>query len=676
MSGTTSSVFQGAPTPPQPTGSDASTSFPLWQQQYIYNLSNAATNLAGSPYTPNPYQAVATPSQATQTAWNMALNNAYAGYPQLQAGEELTQQAAQPIGASQINQYLNPYTNDVVGALQQASNNNFFQNVMPGIQSQFVSAGQAASPQEMQSANNAAYLQSQALNQATAGALQQGYQGALNTAMGEQAYKGSMGAQMGQLGAVNQTMGQNATGLVASSGQAQDTYNQSVLNNNASMFNQALQWPYQNLGFASDIMRGQQVPTNSMTVGMNYSPGQVYTPSPLSSFVGTSMGAQALSNGTANPYGAMGLGMNAAGYNPYATGYARGGRVQRRRFADGGDVTVSPYSGNEAQPLTLDEGDAGSGALGAMLAANAPAPLPAPAVAPVSPASGGALSSAAANSLPEPPAPPQQSGGALSQPAQQTNDQAAAIQRAMMVMDIANGGRGGSNLPMLAAAGAMLRPTRTGGFAESLGNAFSSGAGAIQAQRALQENALLRQQQMEMNDQWRKAMIGVRAGHYADMAPYYQARAAMDSSRASYLQGKAALEQATHGRWTYAGVDPKTNLPIMLNTVDGTTKLGDRPIGMKPGDAVRAQGTADVEAGRSQRATDRNRTTFIDSYMNSHPSSTPAQADTEWQKLHPSSAIGAGASGVPGAPKIGTIEGGHVYRGGNPADPNSWAPVQ
>ena len=692
MSGT-SSFLSGLPVPPQPTGADTSTSQPLWYQDLLYNTGTAAQNLAASPYTPNPYQAVAAPSGATQQSWNMAVNNANNYQPYLNQAGALTQQAAQPIGAQQINQYLNPYTNDVVGALQQASNTNFFNNVMPGIQSQFVSAGQAASPQEMQSANNAAYLQSQALNQATAGALQQGYQGAVGTALQEQGQTGAMGAQSGQLGSLTQGLGAASTGLVASAGQGQDTYNQSVLNNNANQFNQAQQWPYQNLGYASNIERGLQVPTNQQTVGMNYNPGQSYTSSPISSFVGGTLGASAATNGTVvNPGALSYMG---------GTNYARGGRV-RRRFAAGGDVTVSPYSDQGTAPLTLDDGSTDQGALGALLAARAPqemapvartTPRPAPrqatgalseealaAGAPEGAANSGALSAGGA----QPAAGAGQ--GAISQGDPAASDKAQALQRAMMVLQIANGGGTmgqSTNLPLLAAAGAMLKPTRTGSFSESLGNAFDAGAGAAQQQRQLQEQSLLRGQQQDMMNQWHMGMVGARQEsadanmrRAQDYGLKTQADVAVGTARASYLQAKMNLEKSTNGRWTIVGVDTATGLPIELDTQHGTTKLGDQQIGMKPAEAARSQAAAGTNAGRDQRAAERNRTTFIDSYLNSHPNAKPQDADAEWAKLHPPGGSVPQAPARPALPKVGVVEGNHVFLGGDPASQNSWAPVQ
>src|SRR5580658_3287291 len=178
MSGALSSLFSGSITPPQPTGSDTSTGGPVWLQDYLYNVDQAASNLAAQPYTPFPGPSVATPSSATTQAWQQASANQGDWQPQLtqaqnttngalnlsaqganliqsaspyiQQGAGLTNQAvgmteaaSQPIGASQINQYMSPYTSDVVGALQQAANTNLQQNQLPLISSQFVGAGQA-----------------------------------------------------------------------------------------------------------------------------------------------------------------------------------------------------------------------------------------------------------------------------------------------------------------------------------------------------------------------------------------------------------------------------------------------------------------------------------------------------------------------------------------------------
>jgi hypothetical protein len=391
MSGSTSNfLWQGQPIAPQPTGSDTANSFPLWLQTYTYNLANAAQNLAATPYTPFPGQQVATPSQTTQNAWGMAENNVGNYTPALNAAVANTSAAAAPIqtpspltaqsitanrianpqtitanpvtsnaiSASDINQYMNPYENSVVGALRQAANENLFTDVLPNVQDRFVSAGQSRSPQEMQATNNAIYKSQQALDQAIAGSLERGYSGALNTAAQQQGFLTNLatqqqgfqtglaqqqqgvqlgldtnqqqfltnlaqqerdrqlaldqynqttglnvaqgnraaaqgaGAQYGQLGALTQQLGAADVGQLASAGQAQDQTNQANINAALNNFYSQQQWPYQNLGFASNVVRGLPVNTNQQVVGQTYN--VPYSPSPLSQFLGTTLGASAL----------------------------------------------------------------------------------------------------------------------------------------------------------------------------------------------------------------------------------------------------------------------------------------------------------------------------------------------------------------------------------------------
>jgi hypothetical protein len=294
MSGTTSFLFSGQPVPPQPTGSDTQTNFPLWLQQYQANLGSAATNLANTPYNPFPGPQVAAPSADTQQAWQMAQNNVGNYQGALGQAMNLTGQAGTPVTSGQIQNYMNPFENTVLGGLQSAANTNLTQNILPQVQDRFVSAGQSRSPQEMQATNNAVQANDTALYQAQAGALGQGYQGALGAALQEQGAQQTAGAQFGQLGALTQQLGAADTGQLAAAGQAQDTNNQANINAAMNNFYSQQQWPYQNLAYASNIIRGQNVPSNTMTVGQQYSPGQSYTASPLSSFVGTTLGSNAV----------------------------------------------------------------------------------------------------------------------------------------------------------------------------------------------------------------------------------------------------------------------------------------------------------------------------------------------------------------------------------------------
>ena len=147
-----------------------------------------------------------------------------------------------------------------------------------------------------------------------------------------------------------------------------------------------------------------------------------------------------------------------------------------------------------------------------------------------------------------------------------------------------------SNLPMMAAAGAMLEPTRTGGFAESLGRGLQAGAAGAEQQRQLIENAALRAQQQQLQNSWRMAQVGVnqqRADTYGEKSAAQiaelQQKTLLDQARAAHLAAMAALKTASHvteGDVLHETVnslvtpDPKTGeLPINPMTGKPYTRL-------------------------------------------------------------------------------------------------------
>jgi hypothetical protein len=97
------------------------------------------------------------------------------------------------------------------------------------------------------------------------------------------------------------------------------------------------------------------------------------------------------------------------------------------------------------------------------------------------------------------------------------------------------------NLPLLAAAGALLTPTRTGGFAESLGNAFTSGAGALSQQRQMEEQARLREAQQAATAAYRQDVLAINQQRANTQADTGAARVAQLQAQAALLSAKAAL---------------------------------------------------------------------------------------------------------------------------------------
>ena len=104
---------------------------------------------------------------------------------------------------------------------------------------------------------------------------------------------------------------------------------------------------------------------------------------------------------------------------------------------------------------------------------------------------------------------------------------------------------GATNLPMLAAAAAMLKPTHSGTFSEALGNAFSAAVPVAEQQRKIAEEAALRKAQMDQN----KAIWGARVDVQKDRAATYAnsvANRLAVQSRANDLKEQGLDEKAAN----------------------------------------------------------------------------------------------------------------------------------
>jgi len=242
-----------------------------------------------------------------------------------------TLQNAQPIGQQQIQQYMNPYSNLVLGQ-QLEEMNRQAQMQQQGLNAQAVRAGafggsrQGIAQQEL----NRNLMQTQ--NQAIAQSLQGGYGQALSTAQQQQqaglgAYGqlgnigqgigslagqqfgigsqmaqglGSLGGQLGQLGVQQGAMGQAAQQLgqgdvnfLYNLGAQQQKQQQAVLDAQRASAMQTAMQPYQQLAFQSDIYKG--APSTQMAMTSQAAP----TPSPFQQIAGVGTGILGLA-GAAN----------------------------------------------------------------------------------------------------------------------------------------------------------------------------------------------------------------------------------------------------------------------------------------------------------------------------------------------------------------------------------------
>lgn len=292
------------------------------------------------PYTPyqGPRVAGFTPTQ--QQGFGLTNNAATAYVPGLNQATQMTQQATQAPGAADVaqpwlaqagqtsvqnvGQYMNPYTDQVVSRIADLGARNLRENIMPALQSKYISAGQLTAPAASgpgtpsglmtDTARAVRDVSDDVLAQQSA-ALQQGYNAATGLASGDLSRQLQVGqaagnltdaqlrqrllgaSQLGNFAGMEQTYGLQGAEALMGVGNQQQALNQQNLDIGYGDFLRQQGYPQEQINAMLNTLKGVQgaVPTMTQQEGIQPTgqPAQ-YAPSTASTIAGGLLGLAGL----------------------------------------------------------------------------------------------------------------------------------------------------------------------------------------------------------------------------------------------------------------------------------------------------------------------------------------------------------------------------------------------
>lgn len=348
-------ALNGAGPPQYNSNQTSQTTMPQWYEDYVQGIGSRATALANRPYQPYTDQRqagfTAPQTQAFQNiennqgAWqpgNATAQSMVSGVPgdvnaRLGQGQTAAQGATSAVaGPAQsftdnYQKYMSPYTSSVVNEIGRLGNQNLNENILPGVQSSFIGAGQFGSTRNADilgrsvrdAQTNISGLQSQAL-QSGFGTSAGIFAGDANRNQQQQQLQASTGIQAGQLANQGAQIGAGAatsaagalgglsqmqqTGLatdasqLAGVGGLQQQQAQRGLDTSYQDFQNQKNYDWQNLSNAKGAVQGLPLPTGTAT-SLN-TPAANAPASPLAYLA--AMGGAPKPAGTTAPAGGLG----------------------------------------------------------------------------------------------------------------------------------------------------------------------------------------------------------------------------------------------------------------------------------------------------------------------------------------------------------------------------------
>jgi hypothetical protein len=226
----------------------------------------------------DPTKMIAPQSSLTTSAQTLAPSALSAYQAPLTAAEQTAATAAQGVGPTQISNFMNPYTQNVVSGMANLSQQNTNDVIMPSLLAAAGGTGNFGSARAQNAAAEALAKIQSGLTAQQAGALQTGYQNATDSALKNASLQTQAAQTQGQLAGTEGTQAANQLNNLSNLGALQQAYEQSKINA-----------PLTNATNAANALSTLKVPSTTTT---NYvGPGQSgqYSTSPLGAI--TSLGA-------------------------------------------------------------------------------------------------------------------------------------------------------------------------------------------------------------------------------------------------------------------------------------------------------------------------------------------------------------------------------------------------
>jgi hypothetical protein len=262
-------IFQGVAAPDVNTTKTLSTTTDPTYTSYLQDLAKAGTTAMGTPAN----KLVAGMTDMQNQGYSAIPAAATSYKPGLSAAEQSAANAS-GVNETDINQFMNPFTTNVVNRMGQLSDQNTQRNILPQLRGNFVSTGGLGGQRFANAAGQSlADINSNLIGQQY-GALSTGYSDAVKNAISNAQLENQAAQTQGVLAGKEQELGLTGAGALTKAGEEQQKFNQSIIDA-----------PLKNATNAAQLLKGYTVPTSTTETFKGPIAG-TYSNSPLSQIAG------------------------------------------------------------------------------------------------------------------------------------------------------------------------------------------------------------------------------------------------------------------------------------------------------------------------------------------------------------------------------------------------------
>lgn len=285
-------LTEGQPIQAQPYASTKESVLPDWYTNYAMDILAQQQAVAARPFSLFPGPRIAELSPTQQLGIEKVTQAA--GMSGAQAAQPYFQQAGQTVPQA-LPQYINPYMENVVGRIGELGTRTLREQVLPGIESQMIRAGQFGGTRQAELTGRAIRDAMEGISAQQSQALAQGYGQAQSAAQADLARQAELGRTVGALTQEQQRL-QAAIGSeqLQRVGALQQAQVQRNLDLAAQDFERQFAYPQQQIGALTETLKGVAPAVPRAELVQGYGEQTEKAPSPLAQIGSTATGVLGL----------------------------------------------------------------------------------------------------------------------------------------------------------------------------------------------------------------------------------------------------------------------------------------------------------------------------------------------------------------------------------------------